>query len=160
MILRECDDDVELLFIERAHHEGDPWSGQIAFPGGGVESTNAGPLEAACRETAEEVGVLLNPLDCIGRLDDHESHPLSNNTTLVISCFAFVLNKPSDLIPNYEVADAFWFSAKELFQEQNQFIYQSDYRPAPYEATRLTNNRVLWGLTYRFVQNFRAVVNL
>src|SRR6266849_5481188 len=32
------DDALELLFIKRAEYEGDPWSGQIAFPGGRVEA--------------------------------------------------------------------------------------------------------------------------
>src|ERR1035437_6216446 len=56
MILRQVDDDLEILFIQRAAHDLDPWSGHIAFPGGKMEE---GELEcqAACRETLEEIGI-------------------------------------------------------------------------------------------------------
>ena len=33
-VMREGDLGVEMLFIERARKVGDPWSGQMAFPGG------------------------------------------------------------------------------------------------------------------------------
>ena len=50
MILREAVEDVEMLFIERARHDSDPWSGHLAFPGGKVEEGEQ-PQEAAERET-------------------------------------------------------------------------------------------------------------
>ena len=33
-VLLSCFDEPEIFFIQRAEYEGDPWSGQIAFPGG------------------------------------------------------------------------------------------------------------------------------
>ncbi|MFL5552493.1 MAG: NUDIX domain-containing protein, partial [Gemmatimonadaceae bacterium] len=42
---------VELLFIKRAEYPGDPWSGQIAFPGGREESGDGSLAETAIRET-------------------------------------------------------------------------------------------------------------
>ena len=43
-------EDPELLFIERAKREGDPWSGQMAFPGGRVEESDRSVRETAQRE--------------------------------------------------------------------------------------------------------------
>ncbi|HXB54963.1 MAG TPA: CoA pyrophosphatase, partial [Vicinamibacteria bacterium] len=37
LILREAARGLELLFIRRAEHDGDPWSGQVGFPGGRAE---------------------------------------------------------------------------------------------------------------------------
>ena len=54
-------DDLELLYIKRSSRAGDPWSAQVAFPGGRAEARDASPLETAIRETLEEVG-----LDCSG----------------------------------------------------------------------------------------------
>jgi len=56
-------EDLELLYIKRASRKGDPWSAQVAFPGGRTEAGDASPLETAVRETMEEVG-----LDCSGEL--------------------------------------------------------------------------------------------
>jgi hypothetical protein len=45
------DGPVELLFIKRAHRDGDPWSGQMAFPGGRVEPDDPNLEATATRET-------------------------------------------------------------------------------------------------------------
>ena len=52
-----ADGSPELLFIKRAEYAGDPWSGQIAFPGGREESGDASLQETATRETREETGI-------------------------------------------------------------------------------------------------------
>ena len=46
-IIREAGSATELLFIERASHNDDPWSGHIAFPGGKVDPEDRGPRDAA-----------------------------------------------------------------------------------------------------------------
>ncbi|HYN43940.1 MAG TPA: NUDIX domain-containing protein, partial [Thermoanaerobaculia bacterium] len=51
VILRDGDGGVELLFIRRAEHPRDPWSGQMGLPGGRVDPGDASPLAAALRET-------------------------------------------------------------------------------------------------------------
>ena len=50
----------EVLLIKRAEREGDPWSGQIAFPGGMVSSGDGSFKDTAMRETSEEVGIDLS----------------------------------------------------------------------------------------------------
>ena len=57
MVLRGDPTDPEVLFIERARHPLDPWSGHMAFPGGRVEQEDATSRAAAERETREEVGL-------------------------------------------------------------------------------------------------------
>ena len=36
MLLTDTATGPEVLFIRRAEYEGDPWSGDVAFPGGGI----------------------------------------------------------------------------------------------------------------------------
>lgn len=47
--------------------------GQIAFPGGKVESEDAGPEDAALREASEETALPRNLVRLIGRLPVHET---------------------------------------------------------------------------------------
>jgi len=49
----------EIFFIQRAHYETGPWSGQIAFPGGREEPGDESLVDTAVRETGEETGVEL-----------------------------------------------------------------------------------------------------
>ena len=46
-ILRPSASGLEMLFIRRAEHERDPWSGQVGFPGGRWE-----PADEDLRATA------------------------------------------------------------------------------------------------------------
>ena len=65
-------DGPRLILTKRSSHlKHHP--GQIAFPGGKVDATDAGPREAALREAHEEIG--LNPfqVEVIGSLPSHET---------------------------------------------------------------------------------------
>ena len=53
-------DHTEALFILRASREGDPWSGQMAFPGGHKDPEDISIRHTAERETWEEIGLDLS----------------------------------------------------------------------------------------------------
>jgi 8-oxo-dGTP pyrophosphatase MutT (NUDIX family) len=56
-----------ILLIERAKDKS-RHSGQIAFPGGKIEASDPSPLEAALRETKEEIGVDIEQLELLGSM--------------------------------------------------------------------------------------------
>jgi 8-oxo-dGTP pyrophosphatase MutT (NUDIX family) len=62
-------DDPDLLFIQRSAdlrlHAGQP-----AFPGGAIDAVDGGPVAAALREAAEEVGVDPDGVDVVGTLPE------------------------------------------------------------------------------------------
>jgi 8-oxo-dGTP pyrophosphatase MutT (NUDIX family) len=45
--------------------------GQISFPGGRIEKDDTGPLQAALRETEEEIGLERRFIEVVGYLPDH-----------------------------------------------------------------------------------------
>jgi 8-oxo-dGTP pyrophosphatase MutT (NUDIX family) len=57
-----------VLLTQRAAHLNDH-AGQISFPGGKIDATDASPLAAALREAEEEIGLDRAFVDPIGYLD-------------------------------------------------------------------------------------------
>src|ERR1700744_2350819 len=57
-----------VLLTQRSAHLNDH-AGQISFPGGKIDPTDASPLEAALREANEEVGLDREFIDPVGYLD-------------------------------------------------------------------------------------------
>ena len=49
LVLRGPAEAPDILFIKRASREGDPWSGQMAFPGGRYDPTDEREKDTAIR---------------------------------------------------------------------------------------------------------------
>lgn len=68
--LVERPEGLTVLLTQRASHlKNHP--GQISFPGGRIEPHDAGPWEAAVRETREEIGLDARFASLVGYLHDH-----------------------------------------------------------------------------------------
>ena len=161
----------ELLFIQRAKSKNDPWSGQVACPGGGKEDSDGGLIETAVRETFEETGLELSQENLIGRLDDQVGSSRSREMALTISAFIFRIHEKSVLAPNYEVAEAFWSKTSHLTDPDRQVLYQTPFGEQPRQAIYLgdqltaretlieysVQEKILWGLTHRFVNQLLAI---
>jgi 8-oxo-dGTP pyrophosphatase MutT (NUDIX family) len=61
------DDRVSVLLTHRAQHLHDH-AGQISFPGGRIEPSDRGPVEAALREASEETGLATERIELLGTL--------------------------------------------------------------------------------------------
>ena len=162
MILREVRGAPELLFIERAQREGDPWSGHMAFPGGRLDPGDERAQSAAERETLEEVGVDLAGAEVLGRLDDLRGrNAAAPNRGMVISAFVYHLVDPGPLQLNWEVEDAFWFPVAALLDPQRHVEHVvAHHAQMTYPGILVgePERHVVWGLTYRFLEVFFEVV--
>ncbi|MBM3264690.1 MAG: CoA pyrophosphatase, partial [candidate division Zixibacteria bacterium] len=116
LVVYEDVDGASVLYILRARREGDPWSGHIAFPGGRIEDTDAGPQETAERETLEEIGLDLRAGRCLGRLDDLTTQLDS----LHVAGFVYSLAAKPVLNRSPEVLSAFWFPVTRLLEPKRQ----------------------------------------
>lgn len=147
----------ELLFIERARREGDPWSGQMAFPGGRRDSVDADIAATATRETLEEVGLALDAP--FGRLDDFAGSRNPRVPPLVVSPFAYEVRERPQLSPNAEVQSTVWIPVPWILHPDSSYDYPFEREgfAGTFPAIRFERYTV-WGLTYRILHNLFTVL--
>ena len=149
----------ELLFIKRAEYPGDPWSGQIAFPGGREESGDTSLQETAMRETREETGIDLS-LDgkVIGVLDDLRPQTV-RLPAVVVRPFVAVLERREPLELSPEVALAFWISFGLLAHEDAWREDTVTARGVQINArVFMHEDHVIWGMTERILAQLLEMV--
>jgi 8-oxo-dGTP pyrophosphatase MutT (NUDIX family) len=141
-----------LLFIKRAEHPDDPWSGQIALPGGRRDPSDADLLSTAIRETGEETGVFLAPDQVVGELDDLS--PVSPHLPpLVVRPFVFAVPRVPSVRLSAEATQHLWVPCDDLLAHRteetvvirDQTLRVPGYRIGPH---------FIWGMTERIVTPF------
>lgn len=159
MILRQGGTGLEVLMIERATREGDPWSGQMAFPGGRAEPEDHDSLHTARRETWEEIGLDTSQhTRHIGRLSDLRSHMRIGRKPIMISPHIFTCADLPALKLNYEVADTVWVPLNFLGEPGNrqQLVWKRgavNYRLPCYHY----QEKQIWGLSLRMLDELLAI---
>ncbi len=149
----------ELLFIERAVREGDPWSGQMAFPGGRREASDPHLEYTASRETLEEVGVELGAP--IGRLDDFSGSRAARPTAILVAPYVYEVAERPELTPNREVNSTVWVPLAWILSPESavQYQFQREEYGGTFPAVRYGRYTV-WGLTYRILTSFASVLGV
>jgi len=152
--------DVELLFIRRAEHERDPWSGHMGFPGGRAEPGDRGPEATAVRETLEETGLdLERDGERLGALDEVKALARGRPVDLVIAPFVFRLSRRKDGAPSHEVVSLHWLPLGRLLSPEVRSTLQYQYEETVRELPCLRiDGLVIWGLTFRMFENLQAVL--
>jgi 8-oxo-dGTP pyrophosphatase MutT (NUDIX family) len=147
--------------------------GDICFPGGGIEEGDNSPLEAALRETREELGVAAAQIHVLGPLDYVES-PVG----VTVWPFAACMDTHTFTISRGEIAETFtvplpWFAA--TIPE----VYKIDIatKPAPGFPSDMAlsrqqgwkqrrtydvlfyryGQRIIWGITAQIIANFLSI---
>ena len=138
-----------VLMIKRAERKGDPWSGQVAFPGGKMQEGDASARATAARETYEEVGIdLESAADFLGYAQSMVTH----TGTMEVVPAVFLLRGQVRVKPNEEVASHRWIKLDRMLAPGSRSVY-----PLNREGVELSmpaysvEGYVVWGLTYRIV---------
>jgi 8-oxo-dGTP pyrophosphatase MutT (NUDIX family) len=159
LILRQLSDDMEILFIQRAAHENDPWSGHIAFPGGKWE-----PDELVCqtahRETLEEIGIDLEDALYLGRLSDI----VGANLPVWVSCCVYGMGQGEQSpVLSDEVSDVFWIRLSDVRDRSRHILAPVAFGKKLFEVPAIKlpgeGRPVLWGITYRLLMQFLEVLD-
>ena len=161
VVLHQPRDQTEVLFIKRATVPGDPWSGHMAFPGGHMEDGDGDLVDAAVRETEEEIGLDLRDSQFIGPLSHQRAAPRGKTIDMLVAPYVFVVDAVPSLTLNHEVDEVVWGSFNGMFKGQ---LHDVEFRAmmdaqVPFNGYRLEQRHFVWGLTYRTLQTLFSAVD-
>ena len=145
----------DILFIRRAEKDGDPWSGHMAFPGGHLDPTDESLIDAASRETHEEIGLdLSSTATPVGGLDQQRAMPRGRTLNMLIAPFVFALHRETAFRPNHEVAEVIWTPLEPMAHGTNHTHEERiiNGTPTRFGGYRINGGHFVWGLTYRVMQ--------
>ena len=119
-------------------------AGQISFPGGKIDATDASPLDAALREAEEEVGLDRKFIEPVGYLDLYGTafgFRILPTVARVKPGFKLTINE-------FEVVDAFEVPLAFLMNPENHQIHNKEFRgiERSYYAMPFAE-RYIWGAT-------------
>ena len=161
LVLGDAGAGVELLLIQRATRDDDPWSGHMALPGGRRAPDDADAVATASRETFEEVGVdLAADAEVVGRLDELRAVARHRPRDLVITPVVDALRRAVAVRPSpREVESAVWVPVSFLASADAVATYTRtlDGATSDYPAFRY-QGYTIWGLTHRILQGFLEIV--
>jgi 8-oxo-dGTP pyrophosphatase MutT (NUDIX family) len=125
-------------------------AGQIAFPGGKIEASDASPVAAALREAQEEIGLERGLVDPIGYLDLYltfSGFRILPTVARVDPCHRLTLNRS-------EVDEAFEVPLAFLMDARHHALHSRDWKGVirRYYAMPF-GERYIWGVTAGILRN-------
>lgn len=140
-----------ILLIRRSEREGDPWSGQIAFPGGKFQEGDASLKATAVREAREEVGIDLDlSSEFLGYLGSFRTHTGDMDVVPAV----FLLKGRVSLRTNEEATSYMWIDLEKLASGELRSTYRLDLGAETRELPAFrAGDYVVWGLTHRIISS-------
>ncbi len=138
-----------LLLTQRTQHL-PSHAGQVAFPGGKIDATDAGPVEAALRETEEETGVeprFVTPLGFLDLYITRTGYRVVPVVALLEPGFA-LRPEPGEVEAIFEVPLSFLMDPKN--HARHSRVWQGlkrHYYAMPF------GDRYIWGATAGMIRN-------
>jgi 8-oxo-dGTP pyrophosphatase MutT (NUDIX family) len=155
VLLRPAGGGLEVLLGRRVRRAGDPWSGQISFPGGHRHADDPSLLETALRETHEEMNLELDGrATVLGHLAPRSP---GNVPAMLVVPFVALADAPLDPRPGPEMEEAFWAPLAELPPSAGPTVVDTRFGELRVSAF-LWRDRVIWGLTYRILEELLRLV--
>jgi 8-oxo-dGTP pyrophosphatase MutT (NUDIX family) len=144
---------LQLLFTVRSERLNDH-AGQISFPGGRVEASDASPVAAALREAHEEIGLDPGRVEVLGVLPTYKTISGYEVTPVVgwIDPAVVLRADPLEVEEFFEVPLAFLMNGAN---HQRRLVIQGEHRRTVYAMEYFGSHRYLiWGATAAMLRNF------
>ena len=140
-----------ILFVKRIQNPADPWSGQIALPGGKRDGKDKNLKDTIIRETLEETGISLDRCRFLGVMSVQESMPRPE--IKVVPFVIFLEHEPAITLSERELEKYVWIPIEKLAKSKATVTFSFGESPA-----YLVDDTVIWGLTYRIIEELMQIL--
>ena len=152
LLLKPMNDDSEVLVVKRVNSPRDPWSGQMALPGGKREPKDADLRNTVIRETLEETSINLE--DRCRFLGTLRIQCSNRKPEMNILPFVILLEHDPTITLNEKELEKFaWIPLKELAKHRGTARFSFGESPA-----YVIDDYVIWGLTYRIIEELLHII--
>ena len=150
----------EILMIQRAVREGDPWSGHMGFPGGRKDTSDVTDVACAKRETREEISFDLDTHgELVCQLSDVNTGWRADRPEMLVAPFIFKVDSTPSFALNHEVDDTLWIPLNFLLDDANRGRHQWDWRGEVLESDAFTyDGRLIWGLSLMMIDELLEII--
>ena len=150
----------EILMIQRAVREGDPWSGHMGFPGGRKDASDVTDVACATRETREEISFDLDTHgELVCQLSDVNTGWRADRPEMLVAPFIFKVDSTPSFELNHEVDDTVWVPLNFLLDDANRGRHQWDWRGEVLESDAFTyDGRLIWGLSLMMIDELLEII--
>jgi 8-oxo-dGTP pyrophosphatase MutT (NUDIX family) len=136
--------DIEFFLVKRAEVDDDPWSGDMAFPGGKKNLQDQTVVDTAVREVLEETSIDLTEKNVIGFMEPVYS---AVRKTLAVQPVVYLFDDYPPVELNYELTKYIWASISEIRSGKTQAAVKGWEGPV-YQV----QGETVWGLTFRMLE--------
>ncbi len=150
IMIRERNDDLEFFLVKRAEVEGDPWSGDMAFPGGKKSSQDNDLVDTASRETLEETAIDLREKAKLGYMKPIYS---SVRTNMKVQPVVYIYEDDPEVQLNEELTRYLWAPLSELVNSGTE-----DHVKGWFGEIYKYDGEVVWGLTYKMLKKLIEII--
>ena len=151
ILVRPREDDLEFFLVKRAEVDDDPWSGDMAFPGGKKNPQDETLIDTAVREVLEETSIDLSEKNVIGFMEPVYS---AVRKTLAVQPIVYRFDEYPDVHLNYELTKYLWAPLSEITKGKTHATVKGWEGPV-YQV----QGETVWGLTFRMLEKMLKLMD-
>jgi len=158
-LLFPMNDELHVLLMKRREDK-TAHSGQVSFPGGSFDTTDANLKATALREAQEEVGIVSSEVDILGALTPLYI-PVSNFN--VYPFVGYATKRPVYNLSHNEVSYTIEVPLNSLIHAERKIVTDVTSPVVPdvirkVKAYKLEDGTIIWGATAMIISELEAVL--
>jgi len=149
-----------VMMIRRAKRAGDPWSGNMGFPGGRGQGDDQSIFQTALRELREETGLAdQNGLTPLGRLSELVTRAHEKWVPMIVTPFVFRLDRITLWRLSEEVDELVWIPLSFFMDRENRTTMTWGRRGVSMRMPcYFYGGRRIWGLSLLMLDELMSIL--